>query len=384
MNLNAHPKISQFPFLCKHSYVFRRERCRQDAKRRQTGGVREPSTDAAEGLETHLAKNAPADLARILLALAHASIEVAAVIRRGRLAGALDATVGPAHDGVEQKALDVFADETFLRALKGAGVRGVVSEERDDPDRSRRRWRVSGRDRSARRFLQHRRQHLNRRRVLGPRRRPRARSTPRISYSLEKTSRRPGFFIFGPHVAFAFTFGAGVGIATLDPDTQTYRMTTRQALDTGGIQRVRDQRLERAPLAGAGPRLCRRSGRGRRRSARAEFQHALDRLHGRRRLSHPGARRRLSLSGGFARGLRTWASAPALRSNPVAFLIEQAGGAAIDGFRRILEIEPKALHERTPLIFGSKTKVERIARYYAEGETEQQAPLFGRRGLLRR
>ena len=42
---------------------------------------------------------------------------------------------------------------------------------------------------------------------------------------------------------------------------------------------------------------------------------------------------------------------------PLAFVVEQAGGAAIDGQRRILEIEPKQLHQRTPLIIGSKQDV---------------------------
>lgn len=43
---------------------------------------------------------------------------------------------------------------------------------------------------------------------------------------------------------------------------------------------------------------------------------------------------------------------------PLAFLVEQAGGAATDGARRILEIEPAALHQRTPLVVGSKRDVE--------------------------
>ena len=54
-------------------------------------------------------------------------------------------------------------------------------------------------------------------------------------------------------------------------------------------------------------------------------------------------------------------------ANPIAFLIEQAGGAAIDGFERILDVAPQSLHARTPLIFGSKDKVERIRPYYTEG-----------------
>jgi fructose-1,6-bisphosphatase I len=71
-------------------------------------------------------------------------------------------------------------------------------------------------------------------------------------------------------------------------------------------------------------------------------------------------------------------------ANPIALVIEQAGGAAIDGFRRVLGVKPTSLHMRTPLIFGSTDKVERMARYYIEGGAPPRAPLFGRRGLLRR
>ena len=39
---------------------------------------------------------------------------------------------------------------------------------------------------------------------------------------------------------------------------------------------------------------------------------------------------------------------------------------------------------RTPLIFGAQDKVNRVARYYSEGSASQRAPLFGKRGLLRR
>ena len=44
-------------------------------------------------------------------------------------------------------------------------------------------------------------------------------------------------------------------------------------------------------------------------------------------------------------------------ANPMAFLFEQAGGAATNGVDRILDIEPKGLHDRTPLILGSKHDV---------------------------
>jgi fructose-1,6-bisphosphatase I len=71
-------------------------------------------------------------------------------------------------------------------------------------------------------------------------------------------------------------------------------------------------------------------------------------------------------------------------ANPVAFLVEQAGGAATDGHRRILDLQPTHLHERTPFVFGSRDKVERVARHHLEPDSmADRAPLFARRGLLR-
>ena len=45
-------------------------------------------------------------------------------------------------------------------------------------------------------------------------------------------------------------------------------------------------------------------------------------------------------------------------ANPLAFIVEQAGGAACDGTQRILDIQPTELHQRTPLYIGGKTEVE--------------------------
>lgn len=60
-------------------------------------------------------------------------------------------------------------------------------------------------------------------------------------------------------------------------------------------------------------------------------------------------------------------------ANPMAFLIEQAGGVATDGKNRILDIEPEALHQRTPLYMGNHYEVELIHQYlnrYAVKEFE--------------
>lgn len=49
--------------------------------------------------------------------------------------------------------------------------------------------------------------------------------------------------------------------------------------------------------------------------------------------------------------------------NPIAFLAEQAGGVATDGYRRILDIEPTELHQRVPFFVGSKNMVEMAMQF---------------------
>ena len=51
-------------------------------------------------------------------------------------------------------------------------------------------------------------------------------------------------------------------------------------------------------------------------------------------------------------------------ANPMAWLIEQAGGAATNGRERILDIQPQALHERVSVILGSRNEVERVTQYH--------------------
>ena len=50
-------------------------------------------------------------------------------------------------------------------------------------------------------------------------------------------------------------------------------------------------------------------------------------------------------------------------ANPLAFIIEQAGGKATDGFKRILELDMKELHQRTPLFLGSADMVDMAGEY---------------------
>ena len=71
-------------------------------------------------------------------------------------------------------------------------------------------------------------------------------------------------------------------------------------------------------------------------------------------------------------------------ANPVAFCVENAGGRATDGTTPILDIVPEGLHDRTPVVFGSRREVERVARYIADpAALAERSPLFGKRSLFR-
>lgn len=53
--------------------------------------------------------------------------------------------------------------------------------------------------------------------------------------------------------------------------------------------------------------------------------------------------------------------------NPMAFIIEQAGGKASDGTRRVLDIEPSSLHQRVPCFMGSYDDVTEVEEFLAKG-----------------
>lgn len=51
-------------------------------------------------------------------------------------------------------------------------------------------------------------------------------------------------------------------------------------------------------------------------------------------------------------------------ANPMAFIVEQAGGIATNGLMRILDIVPTSLHQRVPVFLGSKNEIERVTQYH--------------------
>jgi len=173
-----------------------------------------------------------------------------------------------------------------------------------------------------------------------------------------------GYVLYGPSTMMALTVGNGVAFFTLDPETQTFLLTTdnvQVAADTqefainasnqrhwenpvkqyidellAGKTSVREKDFNMrwvACMVGDIHRILCRSG---------IFLYPYD-------LKDPKKAGRLRLM---------------YEANPMSMLIEQAGGASTTGRVRILDIEPTELHQRVPVIIGSKNEVERVTSYH--------------------
>jgi len=163
-----------------------------------------------------------------------------------------------------------------------------------------------------------------------------------------------GYVVYGSSTVMAYTTGSGVHMFTLDPSFGAFVLTRENVKmpEEGKMYSVNEayrdtfpegyQRyLEWAKTKEAGNYSQRYIG-----SLVADFHRTL--LRGGVFLYPPTA----SAPGGKLRLL--------YEANPLGWLAEQAGGAASDGTTRILEKTPDSLHQRTPLILGSKLEVERV------------------------
>jgi fructose-1,6-bisphosphatase I len=59
--------------------------------------------------------------------------------------------------------------------------------------------------------------------------------------------------------------------------------------------------------------------------------------------------------------------------NPLSFIIEQAGGSAIDGKMRIMEKKPESIHERSPIYIGSPENVKKVKELLDQHENQETA-----------
>ncbi len=193
-----------------------------------------------------------------------------------------------------------------------------------------------------------------------------------------------GFFMYGPRTMLVFSFGQGTQVANMDPETGVFHITSEQ--------RTLPPEPAREYAANASNYRFWDS------AIRAYINDMIDGADGPREVDYnmrwasslPAETVRILNRGGIflypgdARpGHREGRMRLLFHANPVALVVEQAGGAATDGEQRILEKVAGARDQRTPLIFGSPTEVERVKRYYELPMGGAHSPLFSRRGLFR-
>ncbi|MDA3922571.1 MAG: class 1 fructose-bisphosphatase [Salinisphaera sp.] len=177
-----------------------------------------------------------------------------------------------------------------------------------------------------------------------------------------------GFMLYGPATVLVLTTGDGVNAFTLDTGTGEYLLTAPDLIVPGDTREfavnMSNRRYWSAPIQRyIDECIAGRSGpRGFDFSMRYAGSMVADLY-------------RLLINSGIF--LYPWESrdpdrAGKLRllyeANPMSFIVEQAGGAASTGTQRIMDIQPNNLHQRCPVIIGSKNEVERVERLCAEAE----------------
>ena len=193
-----------------------------------------------------------------------------------------------------------------------------------------------------------------------------------------------GYAIYGPTTQLVLTVGNGVAVFTLDPFLGEFLLTERQIQVPTACQEFAinssNRRFWEPPvkryvdecLAGqAGPR-----GKD---------------FNMRWIASMVAEAHRILMRGGvfmYPRDTRDPSRPGRLRllyeANPVAMIMEQAGGQASTGRQPILGVKPSGLHQRIGLVFGSRDEVERIENYHREPDSGNgHTPLFSERSLFR-
>ncbi|WP_418318740.1 class 1 fructose-bisphosphatase [Piscinibacter sakaiensis] len=175
-----------------------------------------------------------------------------------------------------------------------------------------------------------------------------------------------GYCVYGPQTTLVLTFGDGVAMFTLDREQGSFMLThdnVRIAPDTAEFAiNMSNKRHWSAPmnryidecLAGKeGPR-----GKDFNMRWIASMVADVHRIMSRGGIfMYPWDKREPEKAG----KLRLMYEA-----NPMAFLIEQAGGAATNGKQRILDLQPTKLHERVSVMLGSKNEVDTVTAYHRE------------------
>ncbi len=327
-------------------------------------------------------------LVALLLDVAQACKTISCAVGMGALGGVLGKIDAVNVQGETQARLDVLSDGIFRQRTEfGGHVAGVASEEQEEPcavpdhyPRGDYLLLYDPLDGSSNIDV-----NVSVGSIFSVLRSPRPGEAPALADFLQPGNRQvaAGYAVYGPSTMLVLTLGNGVAAFTLDRVLGDFMLThPRLAIPEATVEfaiNASNRRFWEPPVARyvnecvaghAGPR-------GKDFNTRWIASLVAD-VH------------RILIRGGvylYPRDSRKAVRAGRLRllyeANPVAFVVEQAGGLATTGTQRILDVQPQELHQRIPLIVGSREEVERIERYHHEPEAAPlDAPLFNARSLF--
>ena len=324
-----------------------------------------PTDDNLTTLESHILAeeqrhpDATGTFSWILAALTLSAKIIAAKIRRARLEDVLGSVGSSNVSGDDQQKLDVFANDTLLRALGSrAGVALLASEEREQPailhTEMDRPYCIlfDPLDGSS---------NLDACVSVGTifsifRRDPGA---DPIELSLLQPGTEQvaaGYILYGSSCVFVLTTGRGVNLFVLDPAVGAFILVDENIRmpEKGKSYSVNEAYVTQFPEA---------------------YRKYLDWAHGEGYSSRyigtmvADVHRILVQGGVFMYPPTTKHPDGKLRllyeANPMAMIVEQAGGKAYAGAQRLMEVTPRELHQRTSVIMGSPAEVDRVLKHVA-------------------
>lgn len=170
-----------------------------------------------------------------------------------------------------------------------------------------------------------------------------------------------GYIIYGTSTMLVYTTGHGVNGFTLNPAIGTFYLShpNMQFPETGQIYSVNEGNYVHFPTGVKKYiKYCQEEGAGRPYTARYIGSLVSD-IH-----------RNMIKGGIYMYPKSSKATTGKLRllyeCNPMAFIVEQAGGKASDGYTRILDVQPTELHQRVPFFCGSRLMVEKAEMFMRE------------------
>lgn len=296
--------------------------------------------------------------------------KIAALVDKGALVNVLGSADSENVQGEEQKKLDVISNEIMIEALQHNGhIAALASEEMEGiraMDRERRGPYLllcDPLDGSSNIDV-----NVSVGTIFSILRAPDGGEEPSAADFLHPGAEQvaAGYCLYGPSAMMVLTTGQGVSMFTLDRDIGEFLLTrenvaipedTKEFAINASYQRHWDEPIKRyidECLAGEdGPR-----GKNFNMRWVASMVAEVHRILTRGGIFMYPCDRRIRARGKAGK-LRLMYEA-----NPMAMLAEQAGGAATTGVERILDVVPEELHQRVPVILGSRNEVERLAAYH--------------------